>query len=56
MNVRFDNVADMQIVVAREVNKHFDVARRIDDGGVAGLFVADDVRCDRQPWDKALVQ
>ena len=55
MNVRLNDVPDVQVVVPGEVDVLLNVPRRVDDGGFAALFITDDVRGDGEAGYEALV-
>jgi hypothetical protein len=48
--VRFEDVRDAAVVMARDVDINRNIAARVDHGALSGGFIAHDIRKMRQPF------
>ena len=56
LHMRFDDVADVEVVLLRVLKVRFDIPRRIDHGRSAAAFVAHNIRRDRQSRNESLIE
>ena len=50
VNVRFENVRDRNVLLARQINVNIDIGARIENGGNSFFVVTDEIRNFSQPF------
>jgi hypothetical protein len=52
VNMRFEDVRDRELILACQIHVHVNISPRVDDGGLAGRLVTDQIREVCHPFRK----